>query len=92
MVSREIEITFKIGIHGRPAVLLVQKAKEFTPVQITISKNGKEIDAKSLMGLLSLGITQGSKIKITVSGENEEKILETIIDLIENKLPKEAPK
>lgn len=86
MASQDLSIDFKIGIHGRPAALLIQKLKGYKDIAVTIQKNGKSANAKSLMGLLSLGINQGSKITVTVSGENEEKILNEIIEYINNVL------
>ncbi|MFH1454540.1 MAG: HPr family phosphocarrier protein [Armatimonadota bacterium] len=89
MVSQDLNIDFKIGIHGRPAVLLVQKVKTYPDTEITISKNGKSSKANSLMGLLALGINQGSTITVSAEGKDEEKALNDIIDYIRNVLAKE---
>jgi len=90
MLSQDLSIDFKIGIHGRPAALLIQKIKEYKDVDVTIQKNGKSANAKSLMGLLSLGINQGSKITVTACGENEETVLNEITEYINNVLAKES--
>ena len=90
MVSKELEINFKIGIHGRPAALLVKKAMENKDITILISKDGKTSSAKSMMGLLSLGIGQGSKITVSAEGKDESVVLDTICNFITNDLIKES--
>lgn len=90
MISREVEISFKIGIHGRPAALVVQKARDFGQTKITIGKNGRTVDAKSLTGLLSLGIVQGSTITVSAEGGKEEEALQSMINLITVEIPSEA--
>ncbi|MBI2251459.1 MAG: HPr family phosphocarrier protein [Armatimonadetes bacterium] len=86
MVNQEVQIKFKIGIHSRPAALIVQKVKEYPDTKIYLAKNGKEVEAKSLIGILSLEINEGSVINIKVDGKGEKQILKEIIELIEIKL------
>lgn len=70
MVSFNYTITDEVGIHARPASLLVKEAKNFTD-EIKISCNGKTVDPKKLMALLSLGAKQGQEVVVEVTGENE---------------------
>ena len=64
-------ITDKIGIHARPAGLLVKKANEFVS-DIKISKGEKTVDAKKIFGIMSLAAKYDEKVKITVNGEDED--------------------
>lgn len=89
MASQNLKIEFKIGIHGRPAALLIQKVKSYADVEVLIKKDGKSANAKSLMGLLSLGINQNSLITVEANGKDEEKVIAEIIDYISNVLSKE---
>lgn len=88
MVSKKIKINFKIGIHSRPAVLLIQKAKSFSKTKVFIEKNKKKIQAKSLIGILSLGIVEGDTITLITEGKNEKKALNELTNLIKEKLSK----
>jgi phosphocarrier protein len=64
-------ITDEIGIHARPAGMLVKEAKEFSST-ITIEANGKKADLTRLMMLLSLGVKKGTEVTITAEGEDED--------------------
>lgn len=64
-----------VGIHARPAGLLVKKAAEFQS-KITISGNGKSADAKKLIMLMGLGIKQGMEVSCQIEGEDEDAALE----------------
>ncbi len=70
------EITYKIkdevGIHARPAGLLVKKASEFAS-EIKIEKGEKTVDAKKIFGVMSLGAKCGDEIKLTINGDDEER-------------------
>ena len=81
-----MEKTFVIknptGLHARPATLLVQKASSFTS-EITIVKGDKQINAKSIMGVMSLGVRQGDEIKVVTSGQDEEQALQAIGEILE---------
>lgn len=65
------EIKDEIGIHARPAGLLVKKAKEFSS-KITVSINGKSAEATKLMAIMSLGVKNGQTIEVTVEGADED--------------------
>jgi phosphocarrier protein HPr len=81
-VSRKIEIKNKLGLHARAAALLVQTANRFS-AQITLSKDGQTADGRSIMGVLTLAATQGSKIQVEAVGDDAEqavKAIERIVD------------
>lgn len=77
-----VTVQSETGLHARPAGLLVKKAGEFVS-KITLEKDGKVIDAKRLLAVLSLAAKQGDKIILTVEGSDEEKALEAIKEIIE---------
>jgi phosphocarrier protein HPr len=84
MISKNVLITNETGIHARPASLFIQTASSFKS-DITVAKNGKSGNAKSLLGLLALGINNGSEITITAEGEDEEAAVAALIKLVESK-------
>lgn len=83
MVSCEATIQNKVGLHSRPATCFVQKANEYKS-SIYIEKEEKRVNAKSLLGILSLGVLQGMKISIIADGVDEEEAVDAIKSLIEN--------
>lgn len=88
MTEKEIVIKNRAGIHARPAALLVKTANEFSS-EIFIEKDGEKINAKSIMGILTLGATYNSVLKISAEGSDEEKAVEAIATLFENKFEEE---
>lgn len=76
-----MEKTFKVtadsGIHARPATLLVNVAGKFNS-DINLEYNGKTVNLKSIMGVMSLGIQQGTEIKITANGDDADQALASI--------------
>lgn len=85
MVSAKVRLTNSMGLHLRPAQFLI---REITPYgcDVTITYNGRVINAKSIMNLLSACIKQGSEIEIKCNGENEEECLKAALALIESGL------
>lgn len=83
MVSKEIIVKGIAGLHARPATLLVKKASSFK-CEVSVELNGKRANAKSLIGVLSLGVKQGSSVNVITSGVEEEAALEEIIKLIDS--------
>lgn len=81
MIQKTVEILNKTGLHARPAAKFVEKASKFKS-KITIEKDGKKADAKSILSVLGLGVRQGSKIKITAEGEDEQKAVEQLVELL----------
>lgn len=78
-------VTDKLGIHARPAKMLVKEAKEFES-KITISKGERAVEASKLMGLMSLGVKQGDSIVVHAEGADEEAAIAALSDLLEKNL------
>lgn len=83
MEKREFNITAETGIHARPATILVQTASKYTS-DITLEYDGKSVNLKSIMGVMSLGVGQGATVTITAEGEDEAEAMEGIVATIEN--------
>ncbi len=83
MKKQEFNITAETGIHARPATLLVQSASKFNS-DINLEYNGKSVNLKSIMGVMSLGVGQGSDVVITAEGDDEEEAIQTIADTMKN--------
>lgn len=77
MEKREYNIVAETGIHARPATLLVQTASKFN-ADTTLEYKGKSVNLKSIMGVMSLGVGQGSDVTITVDGEDEKEAITAI--------------
>ena len=82
-MERLLEVKVACGLHARPGLKLVERIKKYTS-DIFIEKDGKSVDAKSLFAVVSLGISQGSVIKVTATGEDEEQALDEIETFIKN--------
>ncbi len=80
-MEKEFVITNEQGIHARPATNLVQRANQFKS-EISLTFNGDTVDLKSIMGVLSLGVTRGSSILIRVEGEDEHEAMQQITKMI----------
>lgn len=76
-----VTITNQTGLHARPAALFVQAAKRFQS-KIVVSKDGKEVDAKSIIGIMTLAAKQGTDIMIRAEGEDSELALEALGHLL----------
>jgi phosphocarrier protein len=87
-LKKEIEIKNEAGLHARPAAQFVQKAGNFKS-EINIIFEDKEINAKSIMSLLSLGISKGKKITLIAEGEDESTAIKELVKYIEVEMPKE---
>lgn len=79
--SKDVVITAPSGLHTRPAAEFVKAAKGFVS-DITVTSSGKTASAKSLFKLQTLGLTQGTNITITAEGEDEQKAVDFLVDLI----------
>ena len=84
MTEQMVTITNRAGIHARPAAVLVQVAKDFK-ANIYFEKGRDRINAKSIMGILTLAATYGTDIKIVAEGEDEAQAVEAIVRLFESK-------
>ena len=85
MKSFTYTITDAIGIHARPAGLLVNTAKQFES-EILIEANGKKGNAKGIMGVMSLGAKQGTEITVTANGADEEAAANALEEFLKNNL------
>lgn len=83
MVVKEVVVQNQIGLHARPATFFIQKANEFKS-SIWVEKDERRVNAKSLLGVLSLGIVGDTEIKIIVDGVDEVEALAALIKLVES--------
>ena len=83
-VVKKIEIRNKLGVHARAAALLVQTVNRFS-AQVSIVKDGQTTDARSIMGVLTLAATQGSKIQVEAVGDDAEQAVRAIEKLIDKR-------
>jgi phosphocarrier protein HPr len=84
MVSKNVAVKNIVGLHARPATFFIQKANEFK-ASIWVEKDDRRVNAKSLLGILSLGITKDATISIIADGLDEEIAVDSLIALIETK-------
>ena len=83
-VVKKLEIKNKLGLHARAAALLVQTVNRFSS-EVKISKDGQLVDARSILGVLTLAATRGSKIHVEAKGEDAEEAVHAIERLVEKK-------
>ena len=81
MLTREVTINNQGGLHARPATFFIQKANEFKS-SIWIEKEDRKVNAKSLLGVLSLGIVKGTSVNLVADGSDEKEALNTLAALI----------
>jgi catabolite repression HPr-like protein len=77
MVEKKVEVLLKTGLQARPAALFVQEANRFAS-DIFLEKDGKKVNAKSIMGLMSLAVNSGSGVTIIADGSDEEEALNAL--------------
>lgn len=82
MQSIKVTISNNTGLHARPATLLVKKASSFKS-DVSVEANGKKVNAKSLIGILSLGATKDTEVTIITSGDDEVEAASELVKLIE---------
>ena len=81
MYMKEAVVNNQVGLHARPATFFIQKANEFKS-SIWVEKDERRVNAKSLLGVLSLGIVKGTSINLIADGPDEKKAVEALIELI----------
>ena len=81
MFSKEVLVSNQVGLHARPATFFIQKANEFKS-SVWVEKDERRVNAKSLLGVLSLGITRGVNISVIADGPDEELAVMSLVDLI----------
>ncbi|MGQ9617415.1 MAG: HPr family phosphocarrier protein [Candidatus Aminicenantia bacterium] len=84
MIEKKIVLKNRLGLHARAASLLVNVAKKFSS-SIYLLKNSEEVNAKSILGILTLSASKGSELIVKADGEDEGEALKEIVELIENK-------
>ena len=85
MLLREIAIVNDVGLHARPATFFIQKANSYKS-SIWIEKEDRRVNAKSLLGVLSMGIVKGTVITLIADGEDEAEAIDGLEKLIANEL------
>ena len=81
MLSKDVTVKNQVGLHARPATFFIQKANEFKS-SIWVEKEERKVNAKSLLGVLSLGITRGTTITLIADGADENEAVDGLIELI----------
>ena len=84
VVERTVVIQNELGLHARPAAKLVQLASTF-PCEITVSKDGNEVNGKSIMGVLMLVAGRGSKVTLKAKGDRAAEAIEALARLVDDK-------
>lgn len=83
MFVKEVSVQNQVGLHARPATFFIQKANEYK-ASIWVEKEERRVNAKSLLGVLSLGIVGGTNIKIIADGSDEQQAVDGLIKLVES--------
>lgn len=89
MIERQVEIINRLGLHARAAAKLVHAASGFRS-QISLMKEGEEVDAKSILGILLMAAAQGSQLILRCDGADEEDAMRAITGLIGNRFDEES--
>ena len=83
MFVKDVMVQNQVGLHARPATFFIQKANEFKS-SIWIEKEERRVHAKSLLGILSLGIVGGTSIRVIADGADEETAVNELVELVES--------
>lgn len=89
MFVREVMVKNQVGLHARPATFFIQKANEFKS-SIWIEKEERRVNAKSLLGILSLGIVGGTYVKVIADGADEKAAVDALIELVDSGFSEES--
>ena len=81
MFMKETTVNNQVGLHARPATFFIQKANEFKS-SIWVEREERRVNAKSLLGVLSLGIVKGTTISLMADGPDEEQAVSALVELI----------
>ena len=81
MYTQEITVNNEVGLHARPATFFIQKANELKS-SIWVEVEDRKINAKSLLGVLSMGITKGTRVSIIAEGPDEEEAVKALTDML----------
>ncbi len=83
MFVKDVLVENQVGLHARPATFFIQKANEFKST-VWVEKEERRVNAKSLLGVLSLGIVGGTVIRIIADGADEQKAVESLVSLVQS--------
>ena len=83
MYVKDVKVQNQVGLHARPATFFIQKANEFK-ASIWVEKDERRVNAKSLLGVLSLGIVGGTEIKVIADGADEQLAVDSLIKMVES--------
>ena len=81
MFVKEVSVKNQVGLHARPATFFIQKANEFKS-SIWVEVEDRKINAKSLLGVLSMGITKGTRVSIIAEGPDEEEAVKALTEML----------
>ena len=82
MTQRDVTITNNIGLHARPATIFIQKANTFKS-SIWVEKDDRKVNAKSLLGVLSMGIAKGMTVTLIADGQDELNAIDALAELVQ---------
>lgn len=82
MIDKTVEVKINTGLQARPAALFVQEANRFQS-DIFIERGDKKVNAKSIMGIMSLAVRPGSTIHLSAEGSDEEEAIQALVDFVE---------
>ncbi|WP_409251947.1 HPr family phosphocarrier protein [Bacillus sp. SCS-153A] len=82
MIEQKVEVKLKTGLQARPAALFVQEANRFSS-EVFLERNGKKVNAKSIMGLMSLAVSSGTEITLIADGTDEEEAVKHLTDFVQ---------
>lgn len=88
MVVKQVLVQNQVGLHARPVTFFIQKANEFKS-NIWIEKENRKVNAKSLLGVLSLGVARGTSITLSAEGVDEAESISALVALIESNFEEE---
>ena len=83
MCVKEVMVQNQVGLHARPATFFIQKANEFKS-SIWVEKEERRVNAKSLLGVLSLGIVKGTTITLIADGADEKEAVDALVELVKD--------
>lgn len=83
MYLKDVTVKNQVGLHARPATFFIQKANEFKS-SVWVEKEDRRVNAKSLLGVLSMGIVGGTNIRIIADGVDEQAAVDNLVKLVES--------
>ncbi|MCH4827142.1 MAG: HPr family phosphocarrier protein [Planococcus sp. (in: firmicutes)] len=85
MVEKQVKVLLKTGLQARQAALFVQEANRYS-ADIYLEKDNKKVNAKSIMGVMSLAISKGTDVKVSAEGLDEEKAVDSLSQIMEREV------